>query len=85
MSPSTASVTRARTAVRTAYRPVAAAGRGRLSNPEVTTVVVLGLAVRIKAVSPGTATVTVVATGTDPGGLSATMDFQVTVTKSGPG
>lgn len=53
------------------------------SDPEVATVAVLGLAVRTKAVSPGTATVTVVAM--DPGGLSATMDFQVTVTKSGPG
>ena len=53
------------------------------SDVEVATVIVLGQAIRIRAISAGSATIAVVAT--DPGGLSATVDIEVTVVESGPG
>lgn len=53
------------------------------SDAEVATAAVEDLDIRVTAVSPGTATVTVMAT--DPGGLSASIDFEVTVVESGPG
>lgn len=51
------------------------------SDTEVATVIVLGEAVRIRGVAPGSATVTAVAT--DPGGLTASLDIEVTVVSSG--
>ena len=53
------------------------------SDVGVATVAVSGAAVRIRAVSAGSATIAVVAT--DPGGLTATLDIEVTVVESGPG
>ena len=53
------------------------------ANPEIVTTSVDDGTLTVTAVEVGITTVT--ATETDPGGLSATMDFQVTVTKSGPG
>ncbi len=52
------------------------------SDVEVAKVDVLGLAIRIRALSPGTATVAVVAT--DPGGLTAQLDVQVLVPNRAP-
>jgi len=47
------------------------------SNADVASVIVLGQAIRIKGVSVGSATVTVVAE--DPGGATASLDIAVTV------
>lgn len=52
------------------------------SDVEVAKVDVLGLAIRIRALSPGTATVAVVAT--DPGGLTGQLDVQVLVPNRSP-
>lgn len=51
------------------------------SNTEVATVIVLAGAVRIKGVAPGSAAVTIVAT--DPDGLAASLDIEVTVVNPG--
>ena len=47
------------------------------SDVDVATVSILGSAARIKAISAGSATITLVAT--DPGGLTASLDIEVTV------
>jgi len=52
------------------------------SNANVASVIVLGQAVRIKAVATGSATITVVAT--DPHGAKASLDIEVTVSESSP-
>ena len=52
------------------------------SDPEISTVLVLGLAIRIKAVSPGSNTITV--TAEDPGGQTASIDIQVLVPNQAP-
>ena len=52
------------------------------SDGEISTVAVLGQAIAIKAVSPGTNTITV--TARDPGGQSASLDIQVLVPNQSP-
>jgi len=54
----------------------------RSSDVVVATVIVLGQAIRIKAVSPGNATVTV--TAEDPGGQTAAIDIAVLVPNQAP-
>ena len=54
----------------------------RSSDAGIATVIVLGQAIRIKAVSPGNATVTV--TAEDPGGQTAAMDIEVLVPNQAP-
>ena len=54
----------------------------RSSDVVVATVIVLGQAIRIKAVSPGNATVTV--TAEDPGGQTAALDIAVLVPNQAP-
>ncbi len=54
----------------------------RSSDVVVATVIVLGQAIRIKAVSPGNATVTV--TAEDPGGQTAAIDIAVLVPNQNP-
>ena len=52
------------------------------ADPAIATVIVLGQAIRIKAVSPGSTTITV--TAEDPGGQTASMDIQVLVPNRAP-
>jgi hypothetical protein len=54
----------------------------RSSDAGIATVIVLGQAIRIKAVSPGNATVTV--TAEDPGGQTVAMDIEVLVPNQPP-
>ena len=54
----------------------------RSSDPGIATVIPLGRAIRIKAVSPGNATVTV--TAEDPGGQTAAIDIEVLVPNQSP-
>lgn len=53
------------------------------SDAEVATAAVVGQALRVEGVSPGSATIEVVAT--DPHGLNGASEFVVTVVGSGPG
>ena len=55
---------------------------GRSAAPEVASVLVLGQAIRIKALSPGNTTVTM--TGEDPGGQTASIDIDVLVPNRAP-